>query len=291
MYYASIIVTYNPNYNHLDKMVVELLEAGQIVVIYDNTIGKNNVGDYFSNRPNVYVLSNGINEGLGAAFNGAIKFLEVFENLPEAVLFFDQDSSVTSTNVTRLIEEYMYLKRNSVRLGVLGACPIDKDGVSYNVRKSKITVPERCVQNFYNVEFVISSFSIVPFEVFKTVGMFDENLFIDLVDSDFSFRCTSKGYFNLVSKVVFFEHVIGESRRSFLGRMYSISAPVRNYYQARNLILVGKKNCWFVFVIKTILRRFVQVCLSGLYERNLKLRMAYYFKGVYHGLIGRSGPI
>ena len=49
-----------------------------------------------------------------------------------------------------------------------------------------------------SVRQTITSGSIVRTDVFAVVGAFDDKLFIDAVDTEFCFRCRSKGY--LVSR-------------------------------------------------------------------------------------------
>jgi len=74
-----------------------------------------------------------------------------------------------------------------------------------------------------------------------------------------------------------------------MGRSYSISKPLRNYYQVRNAILVGKENGWIYYTFRTVTLRFIQICLSGVYEKNLLARVAYFYRGLLHGLTGKTG--
>jgi rhamnosyltransferase len=289
--YTSIVVTYYPDQDHLRQIVNELLASGLIVVIYDNTPASEKLSQSFYVDSRVHILSNGDNQGLGTAFNESLAFLQGKLPLIQACLFFDQDSFVKQAGVKSLIKELEYLQSKGLPVGVLGACPVDQRGIEYSFRKVRNISPDQLLDRFSSVSFVITSFSIVPFDVFQKVGMFDENLFIDLVDSEFSYRCRVHGLLNLISKKTVFTHVIGESRKTIFGRTFSISSPMRNYYQARNLIIVGRDYGWYWYAFSTVCRRFVQVVLSGFYENDLRIRLKYFFTGIYHGLIYRTGRL
>lgn len=295
--YIAIIVTYYPELDQLVKMTNELLKANVRVVIYDNTphdnggkgLSHDNEGLSDDNE-SVYIISNGINDGLGAAFNNSITYLKTKEKKIKGVLFFDQDSVIKCHDIVLLISELEALIKMRIPVGVLGASPVDKNGYSYKVRRERALEKENIPDKFSKVSFVITSFSIVPFSVFTEVGMFDERLFIDLVDSEFSYRCKKNGFLNLLSNKVIFEHSIGEERGTFLGRKFAISSPIRNYYQARNLIIVGRDYCWYRYALVSVCKRFVQVFLSGVIMGDLNKRMKYFFNGVWDGLNYRTGP-
>jgi rhamnosyltransferase len=285
--YAAVVVTYYPDLEHLSFMIKELVAANVNVVIYDNTPSKENRLSDFKHNEGVHIIANGNNDGLGRAFNASIEFLKTNLMVPDAVLFFDQDSTIKKSKLQSLISELEWLQMKGWPVGTLGACPVDSAGNIYRVRDFKKTSSSP-PEGFSLVSFVISSFSIVPYEVFQKVGFFDERLFIDLVDSEFSWRCSKYGLLNLRSKKTKFTHIIGKSRKKIFNRSFSISSPSRNYYQARNLIIVGRDYGWYWYIVFGISRRFIQICLSGYHERNLWIRLKYFSKGVYHGFINKT---
>ena len=289
--FVAIIVTYHQNNAHVLKMVKELHLSDLKVIVFDNTpinleLSKNT--SKFTCE-SVNILGDGINYGLATAYNKSIQF--AYDNFLdiEGFIFFDQDSELQSSNVLKIIKKYYFLKSKKIPIGVLGALPVNIHGCPYLVREPKI---KSCfdLKDFMEAEFVISSFSLVPVSTFKKVGFFDDKLFIDLVDSEFSFRCTRFNLLNLVSKDVSFKHIIGERRGNlFWIKNYAISSPIRNYYQARNLILVGKKYGLMHFCFYVLSKRFVQVILSAMYDGKFLKRFRYFFKGIYDGVRGKGG--
>lgn len=293
----SIIVTYYPNIPHLLNMCDSLIKANTKIIIFDNTpyIEKEkhlklSIFEHIDKKV-ITIIGDGVNHGLSVAFNQSIIFAVKNNTSIEAFLFFDQDSTLTSEKILSLISKYNYLKCTNIPVGVLGALPVDTKGAPYFVRKSKDTCNKVDSKNYICSDFVISSFSLVPKTTLDKIGLFDEKLFIDLVDSEFSYRCTKNNLLNLVSKQVQFKHVIGERRGNFFGlRSFAISSPIRNYYQARNLILVGIDYGWYGFIVSKISKRFFQVILSSFYDGNFATRMKYFFKGVAHGISYKGGP-
>jgi len=271
-------------------MVQPLVDENIKVVLYDNTPNSFDLSSI--NHQSIYKLGNGDNKGLSVAYTESIKFIEnKYDKLDiEAFLFYDQDSTISPKNVEELIEEYNFLKDNKTPLGVLGARPINDQGDFYGVHKIK--KQKNFPDKFIEVEFIISSFSLVPYSTIQKVGYFNEKLFIDLVDSEFSFRCTKFGLLNFMSKNVLFTHEVGERKGTLLGlKSFAISSPIRNYYQARNLILVGRDYKWYGFIFKKLSKRFIQVILSAFYSGDFLKRMNYFFKGIVDGIKYKGGRI
>jgi len=271
-------------------MCQPLLNRGINIILYDNTAEKFDFSTI--EDENIYKLGNGDNVGLAIAYNESIKFITNKFNCDEieCFLFYDQDSDIIEQNIGDLINEYLFIKEQNLPLGVFGARPINKEGKFYNVRK--VEKQKYFPNKFIEMEFVISSFSLVPYSTIKKVGYYDEKLFIDLVDSEYSFRCSKNGLVNLMSKKVIFTHEVGERKGTLLGlRSFAISSPIRNYYQARNLILVGRDYKWYGFIIKKVSKRFIQVLLSAYYSGDLFQRLKYFFRGVLDGIKYKGGRI
>jgi len=288
--FVSIIVTYNPDAAHVKNMIAVLVESSLKVLVFDNSVGdKRFVLD--ENYDGVFLLSENDNLGLAKAFNRSIAFAnETFSDV-EGFVFFDQDATISLQNMEQFIQEYYRLECLKLNVGVLGASAIDSQGQPYWVKRES-GGHNLADTNLVNAWFVMSSFSLVPSKVLDKVGGFDEDLFIDLVDSEFSFRCSKNGFQNIVTKRVEFLHVVGENNFEIFGkRLFAISSPIRNYYQTRNVILVGKKYSWYFYIVKVLSRRIIQIVLSGIKTKTLGRRIVYFSKGFRDGLAARGGRI
>lgn len=281
--FVAIIVTYYPDVSHVKSMCKEIKASGNMVGIFDNT-PKSELDCVGAD----FILSCGDNLGIAYGFNRCIEYCKNNYKGIEGFVFFDQDSVVIAENLDHLIKIYWRVKKDKIPLGVLGANPIGADGKPYMLRKQKR--PEGIPDDLEKVWFVISSFSIVSAETFDKVGVFKEEFFIDLVDSEFSFRCEKHGMINLISINTTFIHEVGVSQFNFNEkRKIAISSPIRNYYQIRNAILVGIEYHWYPYILKLIIKRFVHTLLSGFLQGELGPRMRFYFKGIYHGFSGKTG--
>lgn len=279
---VAIITAYEPDHEALNSLCDELDSAGLSVIVYDNSEGS--AATYQATNPNVTLLQNGDNEGLGAAFNHGIDYARNRLVDIDAYLFFDQDSVVDKASVLKLIERWKKLSSASP-VGVIGGNPVDSAGLSYRVAL------DHDLDNLNkSARFVITSFSLLPEAVARDVGEFDEDLFIDLVDNDYCFRVRKQGYICVIASDITFAHQVGLQRRSLLGiRTFSISAPLRNYYQIRNIILVGRKLRSTKFILSVLSKRVVQIVLSGLVQRDLRARVRFARKGLVDGMQGVGG--
>ena len=96
------------------------------------------------------------------------------------------------------------------------------------------------------VNTLITSGSIINLSIFRKLDGFDENLFIDLVDTDYCFAALKAGYNIVEMSNIFMEHSIGnivkkKSLKNFKVTNRSLHAPLRIYYMVRNFLYLKKK--------------------------------------------------
>lgn len=299
MKYFSIIVSFNPDHNEVLKLVAVLSESDIGVVIYDNTPELASASLFKSvveshNFKNVTILNSNGNKGLSTAFNESVQFVRDKHPELEGVFIFDQDSNLTTQVISDLVNNYIKLKSEGIDVGVIGGMPIDPDNKPYHFRTSRqqsknFENSKFDKENIIPVEFVISSFSLVPMSTFEKIGLFEKDYFIDLIDNEFCFRCIKYGLGVFMIKSAKFQHVVGSARISIFGRLIAISSPFRNYYQFRNPIFVAKKYGWYVWCIRMLAQRFVQITLSGFRESNVLKRYKFALKGIIDGINSRGG--
>ena len=99
-----------------------------------------------------------------------------------------------------------------------------------------ISIPSEAPQEALTL---ITSGSILNLSLVKKVGEFNEGLFIDFVDAEFSYRVIQAGFINLMFSNILLNHAIGDlvSGRSVATLKKSlriIHAPVRAFYITRN---------------------------------------------------------
>lgn len=221
------IVTYNPDPDDLSKSVPTLVRQLDRVVIVDN--GSDNlpsIRDVLKPYPQVLLIENQRNEGIAKALNQIFSWGRS-HGYPW-ILTLDDDSEIPPT-MMRGYEDY--LDRCDRNVGIV--CPLLKNRRDGTIFHSKRSVDE-----------CITSGSLTRVAAWEAVGGFDEWLFIDGVDFDFSRRMVRAGYEIHECGSVIMPHQIGRSRSiDVLGRHPIIwnHSAFRQYYIQRNAPYVDFK--------------------------------------------------
>ncbi|NPE61541.1 glycosyltransferase family 2 protein [Dickeya dadantii] len=237
----SVIVTYYPKIDNVIDLITELKNQEVTPVVVDN--GSLNEDEFatLSNLCKVLRLDN--NVGIAKAQN--IGILYVKEKGGEGILFFDQDSKINNSFVNEIMCDYN-LVCSEVGQGKLAAIgPVFTDsryGFFYKVIKvnklgfRKKISPEGFSKPF-EVSLIISSGSLLPVSVLDDVGLMNEDLFIDYVDTEWCLRAISKGYKVYVATSAKMSHAIGDKMVKFLVFNIPVHSPIRRYYRIRNAFL------------------------------------------------------
>lgn len=185
-------------------------------------------------------VSLGYNSGIAKAQNEGLRRLRWKDDV-HYVLFLDQDSRFTSAFPSRMVAEY---KRIDMmlhgRLSCLGPVIVDKDD-----KETYHSVVHKSVQaehGFLPRQEVISSGSCIATDKLAEVGLFDEKLFIDFVDSEWCFRAAGHGLQCGQTERLTLEHKVGRRKLHFGRHIILISAPRRYYYQYRNIIILSARK-------------------------------------------------
>jgi rhamnosyltransferase len=135
----------------------------------------------------------------------------------------------------------------------------------------------------------------VPVFVFREQGLFEDGLFIDAVDFEFSLRVRSRGFhIEECSKAVLLHSPGTPKTYRFRGHhLFQTTnySPVRRYYQARNNIWMVR-HYWTRFPSFCFIRSFdiakdyVKILIAEDRKWN-KLRAAW--EGTLDGVAGRMG--
>lgn len=242
------IVLYNPDIDILKKNIFILKKMVSKIIIYDNTEYKDgkNLEKQLKNDSTIYISENK-NLGIAYALN---KIMEKAKELNSKWCFsFDQDSKIPEN----IYSEYSkYFDDNN--LGILCSQFID--------HRRKFMKVDSTNENFTEVKKCITSASCTRVDVWEKVGKYDDKLFIDLVDNDFSKRVFYEGYKIYRVNSVILEQEFGdiEYKDTKIARFWlklskklnnvNIAKlsykkkvnPLRIYYTNRNLIYLNEKH-------------------------------------------------
>ena len=192
----------------------------------------------------IAVLHHGNRQGIAGAFNQGLDTL--FRRGLQGVLLLDQDSRPGGAF---LAAQWRNLQACNGQACLLGPRIFDRgdrrflpaihlDGLALRqLSLDGLTTPQR-------TSFLISSGCLLTREAYQRLGHFDEELFIDHVDTEYSLRAQALDVPLYVDPRLVLEHRIGTRKTRRLGGL-SLSAmnhaPLRRYYLARNGLLVLRR--------------------------------------------------
>lgn len=298
---SAVLVTYNPNMEALHAAIQAV--SGQVsdVFIVDNASSNFSVGwisqvkDQASAK--LHLLRQEENLGIGAGHNIGIRC--AIEQGSKFVLLLDQDSQVGLDMVVRLRSAYVMLNEKGFQVAAIGPQYHDAD----NGRLSQFVkvgifrfIHCGCEDNasLIDADFLVSSGSLLPVSALEVVGLMDESLFIDHVDTEWCFRAKFKGLqiFGLCGAVM--THALGEQRKEVVWflrkRTVSFHKPFRYYYMFRNSVLLYRRRYMpWRWKFAEIVRCLKMMIFFGCVGENRLTCLKMMCLGVIDGLRGING--
>lgn len=243
MKYAAMVVLYNPTPDEIANINYIALYYDKVYA-YDNSAS--NLCESFTMETIEYIF-NGENDGLSTAYNTVIE-----RALSEGVhwlTLFDQDSEVTG----ELVQKIKNYTEKITDEKIAAVVPTIQYGDIPPVDQSEHTV-----------EWAINSGETLNILCIQRSGViFDENIFLDRVDRDFSKQLAVKGLKIIQIPNAVLKHHLGEQLNG-----HTVHSPVRNYYIFKNRFYYNYK--YYTKVKATALTTFqtAKHVLSILYSRN-----------------------
>ena len=144
-------------------------------------------------------------------------------------------------------------------------------------------------------DFLISSGSLYDLGVFDKVGMFDERLFIDHVDTEWYHRAKSLGFQCFGVWDVVMEHSLGEGGIRlwlFRWRIQAMHKPFRLYYIVRNSLLLYRMNHTPIkWISGDVLRLLRLAIMYAVFSPQRREAIGWMIHGFCDGIRGVTGPI
>lgn len=260
------IVTYNPSMSDVKKSIQQLSQQVHSIIIVDNA--SDNISDIekiIQKNSQITLIRNNQNKGIAAALNQIFVFAK--NKGFHWVLTLDDDSEISDGYIEAL---YSKIDEN---VGIV--CPILEDRKTGRKFESK-TKKDTC----------ITSGSLTSIEAWTAVGGFDEWLFIDAVDFDFSKRIYRAGWRIEKNNNAILLHSIGDTEIKNLlfwqpaVRNHSV---FRKYYQERNYLYLDYKLNEYSYM-KELLRFIKHCAIVILWENEKRTKIQAMLKGRKDGL-------
>jgi rhamnosyltransferase len=234
----AIVVSFNPS-NYLLEFAEQLLTQFDEVLIVDNNSSEEaKVTLKKIETLGCRIIYNKENLGIASALNQGFKCAV---NNYKWACTFDQDSNIDLDYRSKLFSNLSsHFDQKSV--AVVGPKIFEvqiKHNIAYSWIKNSM---------IFEVPTVITSGSLIRVKAHEAVGGFNEGLFIDYVDHEFSLKLRSKGFLVTQSTDARLYHKLGNSKahRVLFREFYSTHHDaLRRYYNTRNRFYVYFKFLLF----------------------------------------------
>lgn len=287
---AAVVVTYHPTPENIRNLPQIARQFGTLYVVDNGSpeptrrslellANSNSCFTFISLRENVG-LAAGMNAGMKAARADGYSW----------VALFDQD--------TEVCPDYASHVGTAMRDGGVGdrvalfaprhIHPVTGEDSAYSpiIHKS---------ERFSEIAATITSGSILDSTIHERLGGFAEELFIDFVDYEYSFRLRENGWRQIQINNLKLIHQVGESaKRCILGIPVKLNlhSPLRHYFIMRNRIVLLKRYGlshprWAMRELVFGTTGWLLLSLSGPEHRKVFLNGC---RGIVDAMRGRLGP-
>lgn len=294
---CAVVVTYFPDTSMLRATLQAIYAQVRAVLIVDNTPGGHDAREATAGLA-VTVLALGRNKGVAEGQNVGARWARArgFTH----VLLMDQDSLAAPGLVARLLAAESMLKTRGK--SVAAVAPRFLNVTRVQAAPSAVAqgwsagevIETKANGKCQQLDYVISSGSLIELRTLEIVGEMEAGLFIDYIDIEWGFRARSKGYYCYGVYEAHIQHRLGDIDVALpwmRKRRIIVHRPLRHYYYFRNAIHLYKRPyvswVWILNDACRLVLRYVFYSTT-IAPRGQRLRMMTF--GLWHGLRGQLGP-
>jgi rhamnosyltransferase len=292
----AVVVLYRPNGELLLQQFRALRPQVDRVVYFDNGGGADVLrATGILDNSGAQLIGDGSNVGLASGLNVSMLSLG-----PQGhALLLDQDSVPAPDLVATLLRGFH--APHGSRRPVVAVGPAIVDELESRpeyftrlrlLRNQRISSAADAATEFFDVDFLITSGTLVDLQRLPAAGLNDESLFIDCVDFDWSFAATAHGFALLATFSTTLSHRRGDDlMRTPGGFPIRIHSPARLYYMHRNRVrLYTRSYVPLAWKVHDVGRLIVKAGLLMIFVPQRGARLRAILRGLRDGLRQRGGP-
>lgn len=270
---AAAVILYHPAQNAVAniKTYYDYIEK---VYVFDNTEDASAVKDDLLRLPKVEYYHNHKNEGIARRLNDAAE--KALANQFDWLLTMDQDTSFANDTIKHYFNcFYSYHGKEHVAM--------------FGTKYHRINKPSsnECVAT--DIHELITSASLLNLALYKTIGRFDEALFIDSVDHDYCIRAKLAGFALIEFSNIHTLHEVGRQvYKSSIKTLFTVKkkkeihSPLRCYYMYRNLLYLEQKHKHAAATMKVIRNVVVSQLKACIFYGEHPLKVLRYVAAAYN---------
>lgn len=262
---AGAVVLYNPMENVVDNIKTYLDDVEKLYIV-DNS-DNDNFKRYINDKKIEYI-PNCENLGIAVALNMAAK--RAIEDNFNWLLTMDQDSKFEIGDL-KILEQYIY-ENDTKDVGIVGA---------YQKIKA-ISEEEIPKENYSDVELIMTSGNLLNLDIYKKIGEFREDFFIDAVDLEYCIRIKKSNYKIIRNNYVLLNHELGDIKsHRFLWKKKFVTNHnyIRRYYIMRNNLYISKIYDDAKYKRDFLLGQFKELVKIILYEKDKYKKIRSMYRG------------
>ena len=274
---SATVIWYNPDDENIKNIRTYIDYVEKLYIIDNSKENNKKLADSLNNLKTEYIY-NDKNLGIAKALNLACE--KAANDNFEWLLTMDQDSSFDSNSIKSYFRTFEKMTKNNV--GIISPRHILKNDID------KFSDDKESIE----IDHVMTSGNLLNLKIWEEIGKFDENLFIDEVDSEICFRIIESGYKVIqLNKIRMFHELGNLQKRNFFTRKISVlnHNHIRKYYIMRNKFYMLKKyKKYRLRYIYYILNDFFKVIF---YEKDKLRKLKYMFKGITDFMKNKMGEL
>ena len=277
---SAVIITYNVE-NDFKNRINKLKGKVNEIIVVDNGSKAETISMLKELEKEITIIYLEKNKGIAYALNKGIKYS--IEKGYDWILTLDHDSIVTDNMINNMLKCYEGFE-GELKEKVAMLVPVHVEEKEHENNRV-INNEEVSSKSYTEVLTEITSGALTKASIYKSVGLYDEKLFIDLVDHDYCLSLNKKGFKVIQVNSAILIHNLGESvKKSILGlKMIPTNhSPLRRYYMSRNRHYIWNKyKKDFPGWVLTDKRRFITENLKiVLFEDNKIEKFKYIRQGI-----------
>jgi rhamnosyltransferase len=289
----AVVILYRPDREAVRQQHEALSPQVAGVVYTDNGGGRDVLArlDLVADR-RVRCAGDGQNVGIAEGINRGVALAR--EAGAAFVLLLDQDSVPAPDMVARLATALGRALEGDASVGAVGPAIFDElhgkmEDFGHAVSRLQRRAPPAPGPTDAPVElnYLITSGTLIPVGVLDEVGLMESDLFIDAVDFEWSFRARARGYRLYGTYDAHLHHKRGQGlhRIPILGATIRLHAPERHFYIFRNhLRLCFRPYMPVVWKLRGLWYLVVRTTLFGLFVSGRAAHLAAMARGTWQGL-------
>ncbi|HUR60219.1 MAG TPA: glycosyltransferase [Opitutaceae bacterium] len=294
---GAVVVSYFPDAGFSQRLAAVAREAGPVLVVDNSAEDAMRAAlRGICAAHHARLVENPENRGMGAALNQAFHILR--DEGVEWAIAFDQDSTPEPGFAAALLAA----AATSGPAAAVGANWRDEARPAFASRHlhRHAHLPlcfsrSAAHRDLRDVTCVITSGTLFHLPTAERIGLFDEGLFLDLVDTDFCLRARASGHALCVAAAAHLLHRRGAKRPiRVAGRTWwpAFMPPLRLFLLFRNRVLLIRRHGlraphWVFFELVYTAKVLAEILF---FEDRKAARLGACLRGTWHGLLGRHGP-